>query len=128
MNTKAVGDAGEARAAAFLERQGYEIVARNWRARSGVGLNKQTGELDIVARKNGTVVFAEVKTLPSGTVETLAQLLGPKKQKRVVKTAKSFLHLYRQYSNDHVRFDVLILDMPGLAAIHHIENAFGENS
>jgi putative endonuclease len=120
MSTKAVGDAGEARAAAFLERQGYTILERNWRTR--------TGELDIIARTQGTIVFVDVKTLPSGTWETVAHLLGPKKQKRVVKTAKSFLNLFRQYSDDHVRFDVLILDMPGLAAIHHIQGAFGENS
>ena len=119
MTTKAVGDAGEARAAAFYEAQGYAVLARNWRCR--------TGEIDIVLRKEGTIVFAEVKTLPSGTLEMVERLLGQKKQKRVVKTAKSFLNLFRQYSDDHIRFDVLILDMPGLEPIYHVENAFGDN-
>ena len=46
--------AGEARAAAYLARRGYRIVARNVRA-GGV-------EIDIVARRGRLVVFAEVKT------------------------------------------------------------------
>ena len=51
---KALGAFGEDKAAAWYERNGYRVVARNWRCRDG--------ELDIVARRGSTVVFCEVKT------------------------------------------------------------------
>ena len=47
------GRAGEELAAAYLERQGLSIVARNVRCR--------VGEIDIVARDGASVVFVEVK-------------------------------------------------------------------
>ncbi len=52
-----VGERGEELAVAELQRQGMEILARNWRC--------PTGEIDIVAAERGdgrvTLVFCEVK-------------------------------------------------------------------
>ena len=42
------------------------------------------------------------------------------------KEEKYFVHKYRQYSNSYIRFDVIVVDMPGLPDIYHIENAFSE--
>ena len=53
-----LGRRGEEIAARYLVEQGYEVLDRNWRCRSG-GL---TGELDIVARRRGLLVVCEVKT------------------------------------------------------------------
>jgi putative endonuclease len=52
---KSVGNAGEAAAAFYLQRHGYEIVARN--------IARKTGELDIVAKGPGGLHIVEVKTL-----------------------------------------------------------------
>ena len=50
-----VGAWGEAQAALFLERLGWQILERNWRCAAG--------EIDLVAREpDGTVVLVEVKT------------------------------------------------------------------
>ena len=57
----------------------------------------------------------------------LSSVLGEQKQKRIVKTAKHFLLKHRQYSNSYVRFDVIVIDMPGLPELYHIENAFMEH-
>ena len=50
----ALGKAGEDAAAAYLERNGYEIRDRNWR--------KNHLELDIVATKDNELIIVEVKT------------------------------------------------------------------
>ena len=115
---KIVGNRGEDKAAAFLESKGYVIIARNWRTR--------TGEVDIIAEKEDVLVFAEVKTLPSGGLETLSHELNLRKQKRIIETSKFFLAKYRQYNNSKIRFDVLAIDVPELDPVYHIEDAFSE--
>lgn len=117
-STREVGNAGEDKACAWLESHGYGILARNWRTRRG--------EIDIIAEKDGTLVFAEVKTLPSGEVETLAYELDRRKQKRLIETAQLFLAKHRKYRYNAVRFDVLVVDMPNWSEVYHIEDAFSE--
>ena len=114
------GRAGEDRSASYLQDVGYQILFQNWRTR--------TGEIDIIAFKEPFLVFVEVKTLPHGNLAMLDQVLGKIKRKRIIETAKYFVHKYRQYSDSYMRFDVLIVDMPGLPSLYHIENAFSENS
>ncbi|MCI1208804.1 MAG: YraN family protein [Treponema sp.] len=116
---KETGQSGENRAADYLKRHGFVILNRNWRTR--------TGEIDIIARKEETVVFVEVKTLPAGNGRILEQVLNVRKQKRIIKTAKCFLSNNRQYNNCYIRFDVVVVDMPGLDSVYHIENAFSEH-
>ncbi|MDE6350782.1 MAG: YraN family protein [Treponemataceae bacterium] len=118
ISTRAVGNAGEDKACLWLRSRGYEIVARNWRSRRG--------EIDIIAQKDGVLVFAEVKTLPSGELETLAHELDRRKQKRIVETAQLFLANHRKYKYTAIRFDVLVVDMPDWSEVYHIEDAFSE--
>jgi len=118
MNTRHVGNDGEDRAVSFLLEKGYSIIDRNWRTRSG--------EIDIIVYKNETLVFVEVKTLPHGTLDMIKKELNQQKLERILKTSKRFLLNHRQYSKSYVRFDVIIIDMPGLEPVYHIENAFAE--
>ena len=118
MNTKLTGNEGENRAASYLEAKGFEIIERNWRT--------NRGEIDIIAFKNDTLVFVEVKTLPNGTLDMIQRELNNQKRERILKTSKRFLLNHRQYSNSYVRFDVIVIDMPGLEPVYHIENAFSE--
>lgn len=117
-NRKKTGNSGENQAAQFLARNGYLLVERNFRTNQG--------EIDIIAEKGEYIVFVEVKTLPKGNLEFLSHVLDRRKQKRIIKTAKRFLAINRQYSNSYIRFDVIVLDMPGLPQVYHIENAFAE--
>jgi putative endonuclease len=50
----AVGREGEERAARYFQEQGYRVLARNWRCR--------TGEIDLVVTRDDAVVVVEVKT------------------------------------------------------------------
>lgn len=49
-----VGRRGEDCAAQYLQQAGYTLLERNWRC--------QQGEIDLIAERNGDVVFVEVKT------------------------------------------------------------------
>jgi len=118
MTSKQIGNDGEKRACQYFLSQGYEIIEKNW--------NTKSGELDIIVKKDETLVFVEVKTLPNATPDMLSSVLGKQKQKRIVKTAKHFMLKHRQYSNSYVRFDVIVLDMQDLPPVYHIENAFME--
>ncbi len=115
---KETGNSGEEKACNYLIKNGYSIIQRNYRTRRG--------EVDIIAEKGNVLVFVEVKTLPNGNAELLSHVLDIRKQKRIIKTAKCFLAIHRQYSNDFIRFDVIVNDMPGFPEVYHIENAFAE--
>ena len=125
MSRKDVGFIGEEKAVNFLIKKNYQILFRNWRTK--------IGEIDIIAldlsnTKGNTLVFIEVKTLPSGNPEILEKELSVTKQKKIVKTSKCFISEYRQYKYDYIRYDVIVVDMPKHEPIWHIENAFSEYS
>lgn len=115
---KKIGRSGEIRAKIYLESKGYEILYTNFRNRFG--------EIDIIATINQIIVFVEVKTCLSNNIELLQKVLNTQKQKRIVETAKYFLSIHRKYNNSLIRFDVVVIDMPGLPDVYHIENAFSE--
>ena len=51
---------GEIYAARFMRENGYEIITANYRCR--------LGEIDIIAKKDGFLVFTEVKTRSPGAI------------------------------------------------------------
>ncbi len=78
----AIGRQGEELACAELARRGYEIVARNWRCPGG--------EVDIIARHDGCLVFVEVKTRrPRGGVPEEGLTL--RKTARIIAAAQSYV-------------------------------------
>lgn len=119
MATVETGRDGENRAADYLLKRGYEILDRNFRM-------GRLGEIDIVAARDGVLVFAEVKTLPHGDLEILGHELNQRKCQKIIKTAKFYIEKHRQYKCRAIRFDVLAVDVPGLEPVHHIVNAFSE--
>lgn len=118
MDTKKIGNLGEDKACKYLSEKGYQILERNWRDRQG--------EIDIIAIKNDKIIFVEVKSLPNGNLDLLSKVLNKDKQNRIVKTSKRFLINHRQYNNNYVAYDVIVIDMPGFPDVYHIENAFME--
>ena len=118
--TGELGAAGEDFVQSWLERQEYMVIERNWRTR--------TGEIDIIAQKDDTLIFVEVKTLPPTPLEDLDIIVGKRKQERICKTAKYFLLTHRKYNKMHIRFDVIVLPFDPRNAEHtepvHLKNAF----
>jgi TIGR00252 family protein len=117
-----IGKKGETIAAEWLEQNGYSILARNWRNR--------TGEIDIIAQEDGCIVFVEVKTLPHTNIEDLDIIINKKKRTKICQTAKHFLVNNRKYNTMYIRFDVIILQSnPFLTQppeIVHLKDAFGD--
>jgi putative endonuclease len=97
----AVGRFGEEVAAQHLTAAGLEIVERNWRCREG--------ELDIVARDQGDLVFVEVKTRSSLAFGTPAEAISRAKLARLRRLALRWLADHRDLDQfwDAVRFDVV---------------------
>ncbi len=121
---ESIGQKGEARSAEWLEKENYEIIARNWRTRGG--------EIDIIAidKTENTLVFVEVKTLPNTNMMDLDIIISRKKQTRISKTAKYFLKINRKYNEMCMRFDVIIVKsnpfLSEILEIVHLKDAFGD--
>ena len=92
------GRCGEELARSFLVSQGYKIIDVNWRCRYG--------ELDIVCRLQDQVIFVEVKTRSTATLETPAEALTPRKQHKLVKAASLFLSRHSMWHLPS-RFDLV---------------------
>lgn len=115
---RTTGRLGETMAAEYLIGQRYEILEKNYR--------KQYGEIDIVARDRGTLVFVEVKTRHSIAFGTPAEAVDARKQRQLSKTAQEYLQRH-QLHEAAARFDVIgvILDRDNRPVkIEHVKNAF----
>ena len=108
--TRQRGERGEDIAAAYLKKRGYRIVDRNWSVRGRGG--KLLGEVDIIARKGGDVIFVEVK---AGTGEDAAfrpELhVGREKAARLKRTARAWLTRHRSLDAPW-QIDVIAVDFP----------------
>lgn len=117
MNKKELGRYGEELAATYLEKKGYQIIARNH-------LNKH-GEIDIIALDNRTLVFVEVKTRSQLAYGAPAESVTYKKQQKLRELALRYL---QQHQKQYVRFrfDVcsVIVKQGKPAEILHIPSAF----
>ncbi|HUZ78054.1 MAG TPA: YraN family protein [Chloroflexota bacterium] len=99
-----LGRAGEDRAAAYLAKQGYRIIERNWRT--------SFGELDIVASQGATLVLVEVRTRTSGRDVTPEASVTASKQRRLARLGEAYV-ARNSYEGDW-RIDVIAIDQDGL--------------
>lgn len=105
--TKAIGDDGEALALAHLQRAGLVLVERNYRVARGP--HARGGEVDLILRdRDGTLVFAEVRSRAGSGHGGAAASVGSAKQRRIVLAAHHYLT--RWASPPPCRFDVVAID------------------
>src|SRR5262249_57199807 len=100
------GRRGERLAAAFLELQGYEIVAHNARV-AGI-------ELDLVARHGAALVVVEVKSRASARA-VAADALAAHQRLRLRRAAETLLR--RDRSAATVRIDMVGIDVRADGAV-----------
>ncbi len=86
-------------AAAIFSTRGYRIVARRWRC--------PAGEIDLIVRRGGMLVFVEVKA--RGDADALDEALTARQRRRIVRAAEAFLTSRPALRDLDVRFDAVLL-------------------
>lgn len=113
---KFFGRKGEVNAYKYLKKKGYLILERNFTC--------FFGEADIIAKKDETLIFVEVKSRYNDNFGRPAEAVGVAKQNKYRKIAEYYL-LSKGYDDVAVRFDVIeVLGYLKKMEINHIENAF----
>ena len=113
------GSGGEAEEAAcrFLERAGFAIAERNHRVRGG--------EIDVVARAGGLLVFVEVRSREDAAFGAPEESVDLAKRRRIVRAARAYLSTVPPATWREARFDVIAIEGRGDAAVlRHYPGAF----
>ncbi len=113
----ALGAEGEARAADYLARRGYRIVARNIRS--------QGVEIDLIAARGPLLAFVEVKTRRSRDHGAPEEAVDARKQARLVRGASAWLREHGARAR-RARFDVIVFERDPDSGwrLRHLEGAF----
>ena len=117
-NQRSVGARYEQVAGKYLEQQGYQILQYNYRCRQG--------EIDIIAKKENTIVFTEVKYRKNETMGTPAEAVDSRKQQNIIRAAKAYIaqECLMEMGYDF-RFDVAeVLNSEGKTYFRYTEDAF----
>lgn len=120
-NTTSVGQKpgpqGENIAVLFLEKQGYTILARNYRQRFG--------EIDIVAEEGNVLVFVEVKTRNNDRYGSPFEAVDIRKQQKLSLMAQDYISRNKMEDRS-ARFDVVavLLNQASRPQVEHIRDAF----
>jgi putative endonuclease len=95
-----MGDSYEKSAAQYLVDRGYEIIARNWTA--------EHKEIDLIAVRNKTLVFVEVKGGRSKKFGHPSERVDRKKRENLIRAAEQFI-VERELEGYDFRFDLITI-------------------
>lgn len=111
-----VGTLGESVAVRALKNAGYKILDINYRCK--------LGEIDVIAREGGTLVFVEVKARRSNRFGNPKMAVTQKKQRKVSMVALEYLKR-NGISDEKARFDVVAVSLRSSQPdVEIIRNAF----
>lgn len=108
------GREAEADVERWLRQKGWQILEKNYRT--------PLGEVDLIAADGKTTVFVEVRCRGRNALQRAASTVSPAKQRRLVRTALSYLKRTGTLHTPEIRFDVVAVDGGRLELI---SNAFG---
>lgn len=111
-----LGKKAEDLAAEFLLKNGYKILARNFRF--------QKAEIDIISEKDDFIVVCEVKARSTDLFNLPQEAVNKRKIKLLVTATDHYLQ--ESNINKEVRFDIISVlpDERGNLGLEHIVNAF----
>ena len=102
LTTRQSGSVGEAMAAAYLEERGYEIIGRN--------LHCRYGEVDLVAQKQKSLYFVEIKRRVGSAYGNALEAVSLTKMSRIRKTAHHLLFKNPEWQKLIPYFSVIAID------------------
>ena len=112
---KTFGRLGEDKAASFLTEKGYEIVERNYRYKKS--------EVDLICKKQGLLVFVEVKTRSNKAFGEPETFVSHSQQKAILRAAEEYM-LENNWPGD-IRFDIIaIVINKDFDELTHLKDAF----
>jgi putative endonuclease len=116
---KELGGRGEMLAAGYLKHLGWEIVRTNYLSKGG--------EVDIIARRDGRLLFAEVKYRTNLELGHPAESITKDKLRRIRKAAVAYLQSDACVPHGAIKFDAIcVMELPGEdLTIEHIEDILG---
>lgn len=102
----------------FLKMRGYEIVEREWSC--------YAGEIDFIAKDEGTLVFVEVKTRNMTDKGLPDEAITEEKRRRFENIAASYMAEHEEIDECSMRFDIIgiLVTSEHRAMIRHHINAF----
>lgn len=115
------GERAEEHAMVYLQMQGLTLLARNYRCKGG--------ELDLVMKEAGMLVFVEVRQRSHAVFGTPEESITSGKRKRLLLAARTYLMHHPRLATMPMRFDVIALQ--GALAnpdLRWIRNAFGADA
>ncbi|HEX5364018.1 MAG TPA: YraN family protein [Gallionella sp.] len=101
-------------AAQYLQQQGLQLVAQNYRGRFG--------EIDLIMRDGATLVFVEVRLRRNADFGGAAASIDAHKQRRIIRTAQQYLATLGRIPP--CRFDALLLGDAPEQGVQWLKNAF----
>jgi putative endonuclease len=112
-NSSRVGQIGEELAARFLRKNGYRLVAANFK--TPIGRNRIdaqiTGEIDLIALDADVLCFVEVKTRSSDDFASPLAAVDLRKQRQIIRTARMYRKIFQLHSIK-IRYDVISIVLP----------------
>ena len=100
-NKRTVGAEGEQKAIAYLQERGYTLLEHNFYCRNG--------EIDIIAKDEGYLVFLEVKYRTNVKNGYPEEAVGKRKQKSIIDCARYYLYKNHYREETPCRFDVVVI-------------------
>lgn len=106
-------------AADYLRHIGWEVLCMNYLSKCG--------EVDIIARRDGRLLFVEVKYRTDLTLGHPAESITKRKLRRMRSAAVAYLHSDACVPHSAIKFDAIcIIEMPGSnLTLEHIEDILG---
>ena len=99
-----LGQWAEQQALSILQAQGFKLIAANYHCRYG--------EIDLIVAKDQELIFVEVKARSLTQYAQAYESISLSKQKKIMKSALTFLNARPEFENLYCRFDVICFDFP----------------
>jgi len=111
-----LGTKGEGIAKTYLEANGYEILDENW--------VHGKAEIDLIAYKNGIMIFVEVKSRTSVAFGQPEEFVQKAKQKQMELASLQYIEIMNH--QNEIRFDIIAITFKkdNTYNLNHIEDAF----